>query len=191
MSGNTNSDGKKRIRKFWETYKGWIVVVIGSVLLPIIFNVGSCYNQERIENLKRKSDLLKEFSQQFSRYLTTAEELFYQECVFGDTKPINEECSKFSQDDKQKTCQRMYIKKKILNLDQPDGMLEQIAVLYSDDSIKKLSKDLLSKINLLTQRLDCSSAQTDKDSGGFSKLVDESDKLYRMLLSRMAIEIRH
>lgn len=146
------------------------------------------HSSEKIEVVKRKGELLKEFSQSYSQYMTMAAEYYFQECVWGDDRPIDEECRKNGSRKDELTCQRIRAKRKLIELQQPDGVLVQIREIYQAQHVKDVSQDLINKTSELAEVLGCSN-QVVTNATQFESFMMGLDSGYKNLLSGMAREL--
>lgn len=168
------------------------VAIFCTALATFCFPVLQAYfgfqSSEKIEIVKKKSELLKEFSQSYSQYMTMAAEYYFQECVWGDDRPIDEECRKNGLRKDELTCQRIRAKKKLIELQQPDGVLVQIREIYQVQRVKEVSNDLINKTSELAESLGCGS-QVVTNATQFESFMMSLDRGYKDLLSGMAQEL--
>jgi len=165
------------------------LALAGSILFPLLLTAGGWFVAIDMEQTKRKAEMIKDFSQSYSDFISNAEEMYYLDCVHHSNGPIeDEECKKYENIEHAKDCERMVLKKRILNIKQPDGLLTQIGVIFKNDKTRAVSDNLLDMTSVITQSLSCNKRIL-KDSDAFDKKIEEADKAYKSLLQLMSHEL--
>ena len=166
-----------------------VLVIFPSIVLPFLLTWGGAFLSSRAETSKRKMELLREFAQDYSSFLSFTEESFYISCVNHGNTPIQrEECKTYQNIESRRDCERMQLKKLALNVKQPDGLLIQIQVFFDDKSTKATAEKLLGLTNFLADSLACKGESTEI-IGIFESKLSEADNVYKELLRQMALAI--
>ena len=157
------------------------LALAGSIVFPLLLTAGGWFVAIDMEQTKRKAEMIKDFSQSYSDFISNAEEMYYLDCVHHSNGPIeDEECKKYENIEHAKDCERMMLKKRILNIKQPDGLLTQVGVIFKNDKTRAVSANLLDMTSVITQSLSCNKRIL-KDSDAFDKKIEEADKAYKKI----------
>lgn len=162
---------------------------IVGILFPIILTVGmhisSNYLNEKQADLKRKEELLTNFTQSFSQFSSLAGDYYYYECLGINNLPVEDVCKGNSKEN-EKSCQKMKVKMRLLHTPQPEGILSQLIVFYDSPEVKKDAEILFEKQKEIFNSLGCNTLQRED----FDKLITSVDQPYNRMVRNMAKELK-
>lgn len=155
------------------------------LLLPITLTLGMHFSSNNINrkqtNIQRKEALLTNFTQSFSQFSSIAGDYYYNECLDVSNDNVDDECK---DKNNEKKCHKLKNQKKLFNIQQPEGVLSQIIVLFDSREIKRDAEYLFEKQKEIYIYLGCSA---DKDQ--FDKTISSIDEPYNRMIRNMAKEL--
>lgn len=132
----------------WE--RDIALTIIGSIVLPAILSLGGYWVTGHIESQKRKTALLDEFAKSYSAYLTLTQEYYYQVCLKdpelkGRGRNVEKQRAKLREE------KNLVLKKKMLEISQPDGLLVLVQATFNGkrlneecERLSRLTEDIAS-----------------------------------------------
>lgn len=165
-----------RADSFFHRHKEIILILVASILFPFAQAVLGFISNTFSENQKVKYNILHEFSQSYSTFLSYADDYYYNICEENyktDSRAEGKKPHEF----------RVELLKKMLDIRQPDATLHIILYSYNSDKVKDKTRKLILLTRKTTECLQCTVPGDE-----FNSIIDAANSAYIDLIRAMSEE---